>query len=80
MADNQSSSSESDAAVHQDQPPNDPTEHSRSGRGEATSLWNKFTAEHLMRGCPYTVALDVIDTSLWDIPAPEDADATHATT
>jgi hypothetical protein len=33
-----------------------------------------------MEDCPYTVGLKVIDTSLWDIPALEDADATHATT
>jgi hypothetical protein len=33
-----------------------------------------------MRDCPYTVALDVINTSLWDVPAAEDADETHATT
>jgi hypothetical protein len=33
-----------------------------------------------MRDCLYTVALDSIDTSLWDVPVPEDADETHATT
>jgi hypothetical protein len=33
-----------------------------------------------MRNCPYTVAFDFIDTSLWDVPVPEDADATHVTT
>ena len=43
-------------------------------------MWTKFTAEHLMRDCPYTVGLNVINTSLWDIPALEDADKTHATT
>jgi hypothetical protein len=50
MADNESSSSDTDAAV-QDQLLNDPSEH-------------KFTAEELMEDCPYTVALKVIDTSL----------------
>ena len=33
-----------------------------------------------MEDCPYTVALQVIDTSLWNVPTPEDADETHATT
>jgi hypothetical protein len=33
-----------------------------------------------MRGCLYTVALDVINTSLWDVPAPQDAEETHVTT
>jgi hypothetical protein len=79
MVDNQSNLDSTDAAV-QDQLLNDPSEHSRSERGVAASLWAKFTAEHLMRNCPYTVALDVINTSLWDVPVPEDADATHATT
>jgi hypothetical protein len=33
-----------------------------------------------MGDCPYTVALDAINTSLWDVPVPEDANKTHATT
>jgi hypothetical protein len=33
-----------------------------------------------MEDCLYTVALKVIDTSLWDVPALQDADETHATT
>jgi hypothetical protein len=79
MADNQSSPSDTDAAV-QDQLLNEPSEHSTSEQGEATSLWAKFTAEELMEDCPYTVALKVINTALWDIPAPADTDKTHATT
>jgi hypothetical protein len=79
MADNESSSSDEDAAV-QDQLLNEPSEHGTSERGKATSPWAKFTAKHLMRDCPYTVALDFIDTSLWDVPAPAGADKTHTTT
>jgi hypothetical protein len=63
MADNESSSSDTDAAV-QDQLLNDPSERSLSERAEAVSIWAKFTAEELMEDCPYTVALKVIDTSL----------------
>ena len=33
-----------------------------------------------MEDCPYSVALKVIDTSLWDIPATVDSSAEHATT
>ena len=51
-----------------------------SSSKKATSVWAKFTAKHLMRNCPYPVALDFIDTSLWDVPALTDADETHATT
>jgi hypothetical protein len=79
MADNESSSSDGDDAV-QDQLLNEPSEHDTSERGKATSRWAKFTAKYLMRDCPYTVALDSIDTSLWDVPVPEDANETHATT
>ncbi|KAI2482480.1 hypothetical protein Ptr902_06861 [Pyrenophora tritici-repentis] len=79
MVDNSSNSSNADIAV-QEQLLNAPSERSASERAEATSLVAKFTAEHLMRHCPYTVAFEYIDTSLWGIPAPEDADETHATT
>ena len=79
MADNESSSSDENAAV-QDQLLNEPSEHGTSERGKAASLGAKFTAKHLMRHCPYIVGLDFIDTSLWDVPAPADADETHATT
>ncbi|KAF1970758.1 hypothetical protein BU23DRAFT_581893 [Bimuria novae-zelandiae CBS 107.79] len=68
MADNESSSSNEDAA------------HSTSVREVPPSIWTKFTAKHLIRDCPYIVGLDVINTSLWDIPAPADADKTHAIT
>jgi hypothetical protein len=79
MADNESSSSDGDDAV-QDQLLNEPLEHGTSERGKATSRWAKFTAQYLMGDCPYTVTLDDINTSLWDVPVPEDADETHATT
>ncbi|KAI1521713.1 repeatdomain containing protein, partial [Pyrenophora tritici-repentis] len=79
MADSESNSSNIDVAV-QEQLLNAPSERNISKRLEAASLWAKFTAEHLMRHCPYTVAFDCINTSLWGIPAPEDADETHATT
>ena len=79
MAGSQSNSGDTDADV-QEQLLNAPSERSTSKRSEAASPWAKFTAEHLMRHCPYTVAFDCIDTSLWGIPAPEDADETHATT
>jgi hypothetical protein len=79
MADNESSSGDSDDAV-QKQLLNEPVEQSTSERAEAVTPAAKFTAEHLMRHCPYTVAFEYIDTSLWGIPAPEDADETHATT
>jgi hypothetical protein len=78
MADNQSSLSDTNAA--QDQPTSDLSERSRSESGEAASLWTKFTAEQLMEDCPYTVAFKFINTSLWDVPATEDADIIHATT
>jgi hypothetical protein len=79
MANNQSNSSDVDIAV-QEQLLNAPSERSTSERAEAVSPWAKFTGEHLMRHCPYTVAFDCIDTSLWGVPAPEDADGTHAKT
>ncbi|KAF1828151.1 hypothetical protein BDW02DRAFT_618441 [Decorospora gaudefroyi] len=79
MADNKSSPSDGGDAV-QDQLLNEPVEQSTSKRAEAVSPAAKFTAKHLMRRCPYTVAFDYIDTSLWGIPTPEDADETHATT
>jgi hypothetical protein len=79
MVDNQSSSSDTDAAV-QDQLLNELSEHSASERGEAASLWAKFTAEELMENCQYTVAPKVINTSLWDISAPADADEAYTTT
>ena len=79
MADNESDSSNIDNAV-QEQLLNAPSEHSVSERAEPASLWAKYTAEELMEDCPYTVAVKVIDTSLWDVPAREDADAIHATT
>lgn len=79
MADNESNSSNIDNAV-QEQLLSDPPESSTSERGETISIWVKFTAEELMEDCPYTVALKVIDTSLWDVPPTEDADATHVTT
>ena len=79
MADNESSSSDSDDAV-QKQLLNEPAEQSTGERAEAVSPAAKFTAEHLMRRCPYTVAFNYINTSLWGIPTPEDADEIHATT
>jgi hypothetical protein len=86
MADNQSNTSAADAvdavdaADAQNQLLNEPLEHSTSEGEEAPSLWAKFTAKYLMGDCPYTVALDVVNTSLWDVPVPEDANGTHATT
>jgi hypothetical protein len=79
MADSESNSSSIDVAA-QEQLLNPLSERSTIERAEPTSRWARFTAEHLMRHCPYKVAFDSIDTSLWDIPAPEDADETHATT
>ncbi|CAA9966690.1 hypothetical protein PTMSG1_10049 [Pyrenophora teres f. maculata] len=79
MADNQSSPSDTDAAV-QEQLLNAPSERSTSERVEATSLWAKFTAEQLMEDCPYAVALGVINTALWGVPAPADANEAHVTT
>ena len=76
MADNESNSSNIDVAA-QEQLINAPSERSMS---ETISLAAKFTAEHLMRHCPYTVAFEYIDTSLWGIPVPEDADKKHVTT
>ncbi|KAG9375774.1 hypothetical protein A1F94_013518 [Pyrenophora tritici-repentis] len=64
MADSESNSSNIDVAV-QEQLLNAPSERNISKRLEAASLWAKFTAEHLMRHCPYTVAFDCINTSLW---------------
>ncbi|KAI1675580.1 hypothetical protein L13192_02327 [Pyrenophora tritici-repentis] len=79
MAGSQSNSGDTDADV-QEQLLNAPSERNISKRLEAASLWAKFTAEHLMRHCPYTVTFDYINPSLWGVPAPEDADETHATT
>lgn len=87
MADNESNSGNSsniDAAA-QEQLLDDRSERSTSGRStreqaKPASCWAKFTAEYLMRHCPYKVAFDAIDTSLWDVPVPEDADEAHATT
>ncbi|CAE7221385.1 hypothetical protein PTTW11_11413 [Pyrenophora teres f. teres] len=79
MADSESNSSNIDVAV-QEQLLNEPSEHSTSEREIAPSLWAKFTAKYLMGDCPYTVALDVINTSLWDVPVTEDANEAHATT
>ncbi|KAI1675845.1 PAT1 domain containing protein [Pyrenophora tritici-repentis] len=79
MAGSQSNSGDTDADV-QEQLLNAPSERNISKRSEAASLWAKFTAEHLMRHCPYTVTFDYINPSLWGVPAPEDADETHATT
>ncbi|KAE8822073.1 hypothetical protein HRS9139_10475 [Pyrenophora teres f. teres] len=79
MADSESNSSNIDVAV-QEQLLNEPSEHSTSEREIAPSLWAKFTAKYLMGECPYTVALDVINTSLWDVPVTEDANEAHATT
>jgi hypothetical protein len=79
MADNQSNTSAADAvdaADAQNQLLNEPSEHSTSEGEEAPSLWAKFTAKYLMGDCPYTVALDVVNTSLWDVPVPEDANET----
>ncbi|KAF1941074.1 hypothetical protein EJ02DRAFT_493290 [Clathrospora elynae] len=82
MADNQSSSSSSaaDAADAQEQLLGDTLEHGSSEHGEAASPWARYTAKHLMGNCPYAVALERIDTSLWGIPAPADASKAHATT
>ncbi|KAF1934504.1 hypothetical protein EJ02DRAFT_310402, partial [Clathrospora elynae] len=33
-----------------------------------------------MGNCPYAVAFETIDTSLWGVPAPADANEAHATT
>ncbi|KAF2744305.1 hypothetical protein M011DRAFT_470717, partial [Sporormia fimetaria CBS 119925] len=76
MADNQSNTSAAAASDAQD----DLSEHSSSERGQAVSFWAKYTAQHLMGDCPYAVALDVVDTALWDIPATEDSSQRHVTT
>jgi hypothetical protein len=80
MVDNQSDTNAEDATDAQHQLLNELSEHSPSVREGPPSIWAKFTADHLMRDCPYTVGLNVINTSLWDVPALEDADETHATT
>ncbi|KAA8626806.1 hypothetical protein PtrV1_02486 [Pyrenophora tritici-repentis] len=74
MADNQSEISSADSAEAQNQLQNEQSEHL------SDSPWAKFTAEQLMENCPYTVALKVINTALWGVPAPADANETHATT
>ncbi|KAF7451466.1 PAT1 domain containing protein [Pyrenophora tritici-repentis] len=79
MAGSQSNSGDTDADV-QEQLLNYPSERNTSKRAETISPGAKFTAEHLMRHCPYTVTFDYINPSLWGVPAPEDADETHATT
>ena len=82
MADDQSSNSAADAADAQNQLLDNQSDNgsSSSERGKPTSLWAKFTAEHLIGDCPYKVALDTIDTSLWGIPALPDSSERHATT
>ncbi|KAI1684611.1 hypothetical protein KJE20_04895 [Pyrenophora tritici-repentis] len=79
MAGSQSNSGDTDADV-QEQLLNYPSERNTSKRAETISPGAKFTAEHLMRHCPYTVTFDYTNPSLWGVPAPEDADETHATT
>ncbi|KAG9382321.1 hypothetical protein A1F94_006242 [Pyrenophora tritici-repentis] len=73
MAGSQSNSGDTDADV-QEQLLNYPSERNTSKRAETISPGAKFTAEHLMRHCPYTVTFDYINPSLWGVPAPEDAD------
>ncbi|KAI1518006.1 hypothetical protein KJE20_02349 [Pyrenophora tritici-repentis] len=71
MADNQSEISSADSAEAQNQLQNEQSEHL------SDSPWAKFTAEQLMENCPYTVALKVINTALWGVPAPADANETR---
>ncbi|KAF1972350.1 hypothetical protein BU23DRAFT_468015, partial [Bimuria novae-zelandiae CBS 107.79] len=56
------------------------SEHGLSKRQEAASRWAKYTAKYLMGDCLYPVALESVNTSLWDVPVPTDADEMHATT
>ncbi|KAG9385159.1 hypothetical protein A1F94_004706 [Pyrenophora tritici-repentis] len=64
MAGSQSNSGDTDADV-QEQLLNYPSERNTSKRAETISPGAKFTAEHLMRHCPYTVTFDYINPSLW---------------
>ncbi|KAG9384787.1 hypothetical protein A1F94_004334 [Pyrenophora tritici-repentis] len=66
MAGSQSNSGDTDADV-QEQLLNYPSERNTSKRAETISPGAKFTAEHLMRHCPYTVTFDYINPSLWAI-------------
>ena len=63
MADNESSSSDENAAI-QDQLLNEPSEHGTSERGKDASLGAKFTAKHLIRYYLYIVRLNFINISL----------------
>ncbi|KAF1964084.1 hypothetical protein BU23DRAFT_585750 [Bimuria novae-zelandiae CBS 107.79] len=55
-------------------------EYGLSKRQEAASRWAKYTIKYLMGDYPYLVALESVNTSLWDVPILIDVDEMHAIT